>query len=1301
MKIGKKSLTAVLSIALTGLVFQWTLSTPIKANEEAVKTEISSSGTDLLQQDMLPTADSSMLRNDVEKEQTETSQTQEEAEKETEESAVFPVEKRAVNLLAAGTAEVTDWQTFVEALADSSITTISLANDIQLTGTLNNYEGLFDKDSVNLAAGNAFLFVSKAAISRSLVIDGNGYTFDFGNLAIGFTNAATNTSSYWDITLQNITVKSVNPYAPFYYPVLPQAEAGKGMTSYLSNSRLTYGENFVHIKSVNDMITFFLAYANRSVTEINLANDIVFPAGTTNLNYQLPNINNVATNIFTTNSMSNSSGGTTFLYTNVSGAARAFTLEGNGYSMDFGTVTLCTLNSTLNDGSGFNLRWHQTYQNINFFHGNYWGPIEIQDLSDVYERECWQRFVDVTDYGAQFVQAEASTLYFGGNIHLEQQEYYRSVGKDGNPLRSDGANYDGSTDFSYWRVNNSRNQTIGVSNVTFEDDSTIFLSSIGGVVVDLWSGGDMVIGKNVQMDAVRNGPETSGEGTAAVFSLRGGSISIGEDSVVNLTSNHTSQQAVISLNSASAAIDVSKGAEVNILQTANSTNGNGNTQNAIYMGGGSINVNGALNVNGTNMGSSNSHMIYSNNNVSFVIAREGTLDIQSDSTSNDQRLIYMGGSGSTFQFSDAERVNLQRVSTLTNGTSTNNGLIYSGGSLEVSVQNVFQWNLNNMSGGTTADTGYDFDYVPMSSMVLRYGNSYNPTITSANSMTNATLNSFKENFTTRGQQRVLFTRIPDPNVSIHSISNDNPDDPGSYTVYGYAVPGTYIRLWEEALNGTTSAKEKGVNDTIESPVEDTGMAQETRDNFTVQADSDGNWSYTISSGNYFTAGNVIHAYGFANLKSEEPTQVVLDKTPPTATPVTFYISQGDDLPDPSAFVKDAADTSPINTGFDYAYTDEAEAEIQRNTVGTHTIKINVSDRATDADGNAAPNTAVIEATLIVYEKASGITADDLEVAYVDIRDLTDAELAAYILANSQPEAFNIANGTFTDLTEYVQVSDFGGLNEYGNLQPDTPYVVTLTVPANAETGLSTPLTTTIQVVVINMDAVLTVQFEDESGTVLSGYTLTIGEGQTIDTALNVGDVIDLTSSEFQAVQDQLTALETAGYEISVRPENETNFSITETAQTVTYKVTGQLFLKSAPSTVDFGSITYNAKVQRVDNPSTDGDLVVTDTRANQADGWTLYAALTTNMKNDETGSVMNEALWYVDSAGEEISLTLDSGNQPIYTNASGGTFDVTGTWGDTSADPGLKLVADPTKTTVSSIGTYSGVVTWTIMAGQP
>ncbi|MBL1228252.1 hypothetical protein IW492_03260 [Enterococcus sp. BWB1-3] len=1283
MEIRKKSLTAVLSIALTGLVFQWTLSTPIKANEEAVKTEISSSGTDLLQQDMLPTVDSSMLRNEVEKERTETSEAQEEAEKETEESAVFPVEKRAVNLFAADTAEVTDWQTFVEALADSSITTILLANDIQLTGTLNNYEGLFDKDSVNLDTGYQYLFVSKPAISRSLVIDGNGHTFDFGNLAIGFMNAATNTSSYWDITLQNINVKSNNYYAPFFYPVLAES---KGMTSYLSNSKLTYGEKYKHTRFVDTYEKLNVALATISVTNIQFVDDIVVPLGRNDTSRQVANINNAAERFAYRNSSSNTNGGTTFIYFNALGIARDVVIEGDGYTWDQGSITWCFTNRTMTTTSK---AWGITLQNMNTFHGNYWGIMEFWDLSNAYQSRTTVNYIDFTNFGSQLIESQRSKVSFGGDVHVQQVATYTSVRKDGSVIR----------DFD---VNYTHNQTISVAAATIAPNSNAYFSALSGVPIHLRESGNLEIGENAVVTAVRESetgnPENFTQGYASVIDISSGNFIIRSGAKVTAVSHHTVQPTVVYMENSNSNLLVEEGAVLSVITDRYSDSTNGARYNPFYMAGGKVSISGTLNITGENMVRSGTHLFYANAAVDFEIASKGILNIISDSTSTSQNLMYLGNTSSSFKFSDAERVNLQKTKSI----SGSNGLIYmrNGGVLNVSVQNVYQWADGNMATGVDGDEGYTYSYIPMSSMLLTY-NGYTPTITSANSMTNATLNSFRANFTTRGQQRVLFTRIPDPSVSIHSISNDNPDDPGSYTVYGYAVPGTYIRLWEEALNGTTSAKEKGVNDTIESPVEDTGMAQETRDNFTVQADSDGNWSYTISSGNYFTAGNVIHAYGFANLKSEEPTQVVLDKTPPTATPVTFYISQGDDLPDPSAFVKDAADTSPINTGFDYAYTDEAEAEIQRNTVGTHTIKINVSDRATDADGNAAPNTAVIEATLIVYEKASGITADDLEVAYVDIRDLTDAELAAYILANSQPEAFNIANGTFTDLTEYVQVSDFGGLNEYGNLQPDTPYVVTLTVPANAATGLSTPLTTTIQVVVINMDAVLTVQFEDESGTVLSGYTLTIGEGQTIDTALNVGDVIDLTGSEFQAVQDQLTALETAGYEISVRPENETNFSITETAQTVTYKVTGQLFLKSAPSTVDFGSITYNAKVQRVDNPSTDGDLVVTDTRANQADGWTLYAALTTNMKNDETGSVMNEALWYVDSAGEEISLTLDSGGQPIYTNASGGTFDVTGTWGDTSAEPGLKLVADPTKTTVSSIGTYSGVVTWTIMAGQP
>lgn len=553
----------------------------------------------------------------------------------------------------------------------------------------------------------------------------------------------------------------------------------------------------------------------------------------------------------------------------------------------------------------------------------------------------------------------------------------------------------------------------------------------------------------------------TGEHTKSAIGIEGtGRFTAREGSKLTINNHHSSMASSIYLAAAGSQFIVEKNAEVNV--NVDSYTGTGTSTGysniPIYMGGGTMTIGGALNVNVTNNTSNGSNIVHANAAATFTVESEGTLDIKSDSAHNQQNLIYMGGSTTTttFQFSDAKRVNLQRTVPLTTGTNNNNsGLINSRGVLDVSVQNVYQWNYNNVSGGADGDSDYDYDYVPMSNMKINYANNAVSSIGTANAMTNDTLTKFKTNFTTR-TQRILFTRIPDPSVAIHSIANDNPDDPGSKTVYGYAIPNTYIRIWEEALNGTTSAKPKGTGDTVASPVEDASTPQEYRDNFTVQADANGDWSYTLPSGS-FTAGNIIHAYGFANLKYEEPTQVVLDKTKPTADGLTYYMTKGDPLPTPQTFVENEADTSPLTTAFDYAFTDPAEAETQRNTAGTHTIKINLSDRATDAEGNAAPNTAIIEATLVVYDTGYGIEGTDFEA---NVGDVPSTGLEAYILANSSPEAFKLASGAKVDLSDKVKVSDYGGLD--GSSLKAQEYTVTLIV-RTADSGLATDITTTITV----------------------------------------------------------------------------------------------------------------------------------------------------------------------------------------------------------------------------------------------
>ncbi|WP_322597310.1 pectate lyase-like adhesive domain-containing protein [Enterococcus sp. HY326] len=1250
----------------------------------------------------------------------------------------------SISPMAENTAVVSTWDEFVTALGTQSITQITLAGDITASNKT-NVAGVFTETDASVGTNDSipaalrgydptsyeYFYVQKD-VSRSLVIEGQGNTFDFNNVAIGFADSSDTSGAsngYWNIKMQNIHVESTNPYAPFYYPKLRYA-GEHGLTSTgLSQARLTYGNStsatdlngsdYTHTKYVKDMGEFFIAYANRSVTKIQLVDDIVFPSGSgTRIDYQLPRLaDNAATNVFTDTTKTNDSNGAVFVYTQITGAARAVTIDGEKaggkrYTMDFGAITLCVSanNNTLEDYSGSdNLRWYQTIQNINFYHGNYWGPIEIQDLSDQYEKDCWQRFVNVTDYGAQFLQAQSSVLYLAGDIHLEQREYYQAVDSDGQPLRTDGINYASSTDSSYWRSNDIRNQTLGVWSTTIEDNANVTLSSLGGPVLDLYEGGSgLEIGENVTLNATRGGNATSGDGNGAVFSLRGGSVSVGKGSVVNLTSTNTSSQnGVLSLNSNSAAIDIEEGAEVNLYRTNSTNGGNGNTSNPIYMNsGGSINVNGSLNIYGTGMGNSSTDMIYSSSSVNFVIGENGSLDVQSDSTNRDQYLLRFG-SGSTFKFADAKRVNLQRTNTLSGGSDTNNGLIYYSGELDVSVQNVYQWTLNNMSIGNDGDIdgGFTFEYAPMSKMLINYSN-YTTSITSANSMYSATLDSFYKNFTTRGQQRVLFTQIPNPNVSIQNEPNDNPDMEDSYIVKGYARPGSYIRLWEEPLNGTTSAKSIGTGDTVLSPVEDPTMAEITRLNYTfkVPETSDGNWSINLKDlgiNETFTAENIIHVYAFYNLKEEEVTKVVLDKTPPEGTGLTYYSYIGDALPEASDFVDidSVTDTNPLMQIFTYEYVDRdsVETALSEGTSDTGIpVQIYVYDNAM--------NQGIINATLIVYDSQTGISADSpLEFSYVDIREMTDAELSSYILNHSDVSAYSIVNGVkteWTDPTDFV-VTDLGGLAGLTGITPNVNYPVEITLPTTVS-GLSAALSTSINVRIINMNSILTVEFVNEGGTVLSGYTLTAGEADINDivTDIYVGDVVNLKSTTYQLVQDQLAALELAGYEITTRPPDEEALNITNVTQTVQYIVTGQVFLESSPTTLDFGSIDYTAERQRINAPSKVGDdLVVADTRADITTGWTLQVAIKEEMKNSGTGSIMTEALRYV--RGDNDEITLNGGNQNVYVSTTGGRLNVTGTWGPEENDLGLKLEVNPSKVSGSQLGTFSGIVKWTIIPGQP
>lgn len=219
-------------------------------------------------------------------------------------------------------------------------------------------------------------------------------------------------------------------------------------------------------------------------------------------------------------------------------------------------------------------------------------------------------------------------------------------------------------------------------------------------------------------------------------------------------------------------------------------------------------------------------------------------------------------------------------------------------------------------------------------------------------------------------------------------------------------------------------------------------------------------------------------------------------------------------------------------------------------------------------------------------------------------------------------------------------------------------------------------------------AELFVEFINENDQVLPGYTVTI---QT-----ETGEIVDLTKDT--EVNNQLANLEAAGYEIVERPENEAGVEITSPNMTVHYRVKGLLVLVSTPDVLDFRTITYNASLQRVEDPSFNERLVVTDNRSTATDGWYMMAKLSTPMKNEEEKELKN-ALRYV-YEGTELVLGEDS--QVVYStdsSSSVGSYDITDTWGTTPGSNGIKLQIASNDTVYT--GEYTGVITWQVMAGQP
>ncbi|AQP53935.1 hypothetical protein CBF34_05105 [Vagococcus penaei] len=781
------------------------------------------------------------------------------------------------------------------------------------------------------------------------------------------------------------------------------------------------------------------------------------------------------------------------------------------------------------------------------------------------------------------------------------------------------------------------------------------------------------IGEDSQLNINANGPIETASSRAAIMMQDSSLIDIGRNSKLTLNANNMTTGAPVISMGRNANIKVDEAGQFLV----DKTNGRGRILDLSAGSNFLVSDEGIARFRSTGEVSSTDAMIHGGRDSSFIVGDRGIFESTIVDGATTRNMLDFD-SNATFTFANARKVDLD-------GRGNPNAELISmtqPGKFTADIQEVMAW--KNEDSNREEPT---FTWTPMYGIKVDYNGS-KVTKASGNSVTKPIQDSFIDNYRTENFSRVLYNYIPDVVLRFDEPS-DNRELTNGRELTGVVNNNAALQFYLVKDENDASQDVLLTRPTVPSPVEGDSRL------FHTIADGDGKFTYVLPENLPLRAGEKIKAYAWLNGKDATEVQTVVDKTPPTGEGKDYVSFVGEELPDPSIFVQNPQDTNPKKQNFTYEYVD-------RNAVLELLKKPNISGEDVSIYlYDDAKNRAVVTGSLKVYKQASGINANTpVTLSYSDIKEMDDQTLSNYIIMQSQPSGYSISDGQLSVWKDTIKfkVTDLGELKGLQNLVSDKDYPVTLALPKEV-TGLSADITETIVVNIINLDAILTIEFQDESGQVLTDYTMTIGHGQSIDQELYVGDTLDLTQPEYSAIDKQLNTLETTGYAISMRPDNETKVKIDATEQTLIYQVNGQLFFQSTPSTIDFGKLTYNARKNRVDNPKIAGDLVIADTRANKSKGWRLTATLENDMHNPKTGSVMSESLQYVTHNGELIVLNKEE--NIIYQNDNGGTYDITNDWGNTGTTPGLKLIADPRKTTGSNIGNYQTTIIWTVTADQP
>jgi len=579
------------------------------------------------------------------------------------------------------------------------------------------------------------------------------------------------------------------------------------------------------VQDVANWEEFIRAFVDPSITTINVISD-----------FQTPDNPRLNLTDITTGGTNNPNGGTAFVYLNVANISRNLTVEGNGHQIDFRAITLCFNNITANSSTP----WNIALKDLEIYHGNYYGPLTFNDLNVTNQTASQITYHNITNYGNQLIHSPYSSIKISGKSSSKQVSEYTSS-------------------FGTWRINALDQTNIYASNLTIVEDAEVELETISAGNLDLGGvvhpNNNFRMEKNSSLNAVSKGNAGEADGTSLL--VRRGSVEIDEGAKLNLVPQNL--RSAISLRTANSSLRIKEKGVLTIDSKGTKANANGALYNIIWMAAGSnllVESGSILNIVATEMAASPSNIVHVNGNATVSIGKDATLNIKSDSTSNAQNLMYFASAGSTFEFSNAQEVNLERTGTIA-GTSTANGLINIAGStglLDIDVQSLKQWARGNFEATP------DHSWTPIFNLNLRYTGVV-PRIETVSSISQETADSFKQYFTTQNVQRILFEKIPDVEVTIDPLTED-PNEVNSHTITGKANPNSVIRFSGDLAIPSGSITSPDISES---------------EKYHTTADENGDYRYELPEDRRFTAGNTVTAYAFLNGKNDTASTIVEEK----------------------------------------------------------------------------------------------------------------------------------------------------------------------------------------------------------------------------------------------------------------------------------------------------------------------------------------------------------------------------------------------------------------------------------------